>query len=147
MIVPLTLQNIGDCTPVFLKAYNGPPWNYGWTAEKAEQYLAEYLGCTQFVGFVLYGEDQAVGAMLGHRKTWWTNQQLMIDEFFVSAEKQRMGYGKKLLAYCDQYAREKQIESIVLMTNKYMPSFSFYNKAGYTATEQYIFMFKQVPRL
>jgi len=146
MIVPLTAQNIGDCVSVFLKSYNCPPWNYCWTPEKAEQYLAEYLGCTQFVGFVLYDDERAVGAVLGHAKTWWTNRQLMIDEFFVSGEKQRMGYGKKLLDFCDQYARDKQIESIVLMTNKYMPAYNFYNKAGYTTTEQYVFMFKQVQR-
>jgi len=92
----------------------------------------------------LYDQDQSVGAIFGHRKTWWTNQQLMIDEFFISPEKQRMGYGKKMLEFCDQYAIEKQIASIVLMTNKYMPSYNLYDKTGYTTTEQFIFMFKQI---
>ena len=144
MIEPITAENLDDCVNAFLKAYNGPPWNYSWTYDKAKKYLSEYRSCSQFVGFVLYDEGQIAGATFGHIKTWWTNDQLMIDEFFISGEKQGKGYGKKLLAYCDQYASENQIGSIVLMTNRYMPAYGFYNKIGYTATEQYVFMFKQV---
>ena len=64
--------------------------------------------------------------------------------FFVSSEKQGKGYGKKLLDHCDKYAMENDLTTVVLMTNKYMPAYNFYNKIGYTATEQYVFMFKQV---
>jgi aminoglycoside 6'-N-acetyltransferase I len=100
-MVPITTENLDDCIVVFLKSYNQPPWNYHWTYEKAKQYLSEYLECKQFIGFALYDQNQAVGAIFGHKKTWWTNQQLMIDEFFISPEMQRMGYGKKLLEFCD----------------------------------------------
>lgn len=144
MIVPITTEIIDDCTSVYLKAYNSAPWNYHWTFDKARTYLLEYMNCKQFAGFALYDEGKIAGAAFAHTKTWWTNQQLMIDEFFISQDRQRMGYGKKLLAYCDQYAAEQQIGSVVLMTNKYMPSFKFYDKEGYTMTEQYVFMFKQV---
>lgn len=144
MIIPVTTENINDCVVVFLKSYNQPPWNYHWTGEKAKQYLSEYLDCKQFVGFVLYDQNQAAGAIMCHSKTWWTNQQLMIDEFFISPEKQRMGYGKKLLESCNQYAINKKIGSIVLMTNKYMPAYNFYDKTSFTTTEQFVFMFKQV---
>ncbi|GAA4089435.1 GNAT family N-acetyltransferase [Mucilaginibacter panaciglaebae] len=144
MILTITTENLEDCVYAFLKAYNGPPWNYNWTYEKAKKYLSEYVESGRFVGFVLYDEDKIVGATFGHIKTWWTSEQLMIDEFFISGEKQGMGYGKKLLSYCDQYASENNIGSIVLMTNRYMPAYGFYNKIGYTTTEQYVFMFKQI---
>jgi aminoglycoside 6'-N-acetyltransferase I len=144
MIKPITSENFKDCVPVYLKAYNSPPWNYRWTYEKASEYLQEYMTCKQFVGFALYDDDNVVAAVFAHTKTWWTNNQLMIDEFFVSLEKQRMGYGKKLLRYCDEYAAANQISSLVLMTNKYMPSYKFYDKEGYIHTDQYVFMFKQV---
>jgi len=144
MITHVTKENLEDCVAAFLKAYNGPPWNYSWTYDKAKKYLSEYMGCGQFVGFVLYDEGQVVGATFGHIKTWWTSDQLMIDEFFIAGEKQRMGYGKKLIGFCNQYAKENQLGSIVLMTNRYMPSYGFYGKAGYITIEQYVFMFKQV---
>lgn len=143
-IVPITEENVHECVAVYMKAYNCPPWNYHWTEDRAKEYLAEYVGCKTFKGFALYVDNTLVAAVLAHTKTWWTNKQLMIDEFFVSQDHQRKGYGKILLSYCDRYASEHQIQSIVLMTNKYMPSYRFYDKEGYTTTEQYVFMFKQV---
>ncbi|MCO5948032.1 GNAT family N-acetyltransferase [Mucilaginibacter flavidus] len=144
MIVPITTGNFDDCVLAYLKAYNCPPWNYHWTHEKANEYLLEYMSCKQFVGFALYEENTVVAAVFAHGKTWWTDKQLMIDEFFVSREKQRMGYGQQMLAHCDKYASANQISSVVLMTSKYMPSYKFYDKSGYTTAEQYVFMFKQL---
>lgn len=146
VIEPITAQNMEACVEVYMKAYNCPPWNYQWTYDKAKQYLLEYKNCPQFAGFALYDAGELMGGVFAHTKTWWTNSQLMIDEFFVSQERQRRGYGKTLLAFCDQYCRENQIESIVLMTNKYMPACNFYEKTGYTIIDPYVFLFKQVPR-
>jgi N-acetylglutamate synthase-like GNAT family acetyltransferase len=143
MISPVTTENLDECVYAFLKAYNCPPWNYQWTTEKAKQYLLEYMSCKQFAGFALYDDGQVIGAAFAHAKTWWTSKQFMIDEFFISGEKQRMGYGKTLLAYCSQFAREQQISSVLLMTNRFMPSFSFYENNEYLTAQQYVFMFKQ----
>lgn len=144
MIVPITTENLQDCISAYLKAYNCAPWNYHWTYEKANEYLSEYLSSKQFVGFAIYEENVVVAAIFAHTKTWWTGKQLMIDELFVSLEKQKMGYGNQILMHCDEYAYANQISAVVLMTNKYMPSYNFYNKLGYTSAEQYVFMFKQL---
>jgi GNAT superfamily N-acetyltransferase len=143
-IVPVTLENLNDCVNVFLKAYNQEPWNYHWTVEKATQYLSEYMSSGYFIGAILYDENVPVGAMFGHTKTWWTNKQMMIDEFFIASEKQRKGYGKQLMEFCSTYAKQQEAELLILMTNKYMPAYKFYDKIGYTTTEQYVFMFKQL---
>lgn len=143
-IQPITKLNLDDCIDVFISAYNQAPWNYNWTLAKAKQYLSEYVDRSNFVGFILYDDHNAVGATFAHQKTWWTNQQLMIDEFFISAKKQKMGYGKTLMNYCNQYAQQHDIQLSILMTNKYMPAYKFYDKQGYTTTEQYVFMFKQL---
>jgi len=144
MITPISIENLDDCVNAFLKAYNGPPWNYNWTYDNAKKYLSEYVAGSRFAGFILYDEGQIAGATFGHIKTWWTGEQLMIDELFISGEKQGRGYGKKLLEYCEQYSAENNISSVVLMTNQYMPSFGFYNKVGYTTAEQFVFMFKPI---
>jgi len=146
MLAAITSENFLDIVPVFIQSYNQPPWNYHWNFDKAAQYLAEYMSCDQFVGFILYDQGEAVGGLLGHTKTWWTGDQMMIDELFVSAQKQKMGYGKTLIQHCEQYAAERNIGTMILMTNKYMPSYQFYNKLEYTATEQFVLMFKQVSR-
>ncbi|WP_183558339.1 GNAT family N-acetyltransferase [Mucilaginibacter sp. SP1R1] len=141
-IVSITLENFNDCVGIFIKAYNQAPWNYQWTVEKASQYLAEYMSSDYFIGFILYDQDLPVGAILGHTKTWWTNKQMVIDEFFITAESQRKGYGQYLMEFCSSYAKKEEVELLTLMTNKYMPAYKFYNKNDYITTEQYVFMFK-----
>ena len=140
-------ENLDDCVHIYLKAYNQPPWGYQWTLEKAKEYLLEYMGSPQFVGFALYDQNSVVAAMFGHKKTWWTAKQFIIDEFYVSPEKQRRGYGKALMDYVNDYTGKNSIELIILMTNKYMPSYKFYNKIGFTTTGQFVFMFNQVYKL
>ncbi|MES2379322.1 MAG: GNAT family N-acetyltransferase [Bacteroidota bacterium] len=143
-IRPITIANLDECIGIFMKAYNAPPWNYNWTPEKSKQYLSEYAVNPHFAGFILYDDNEPAGAVLAHKKTWWTSPQLFIDEFFITPNKQRMGYGKALMDHCTTYANDNELKILVLMTNKYMPSFKFYNKIGYTTTEQFTFMFKQV---
>jgi len=140
----ITANDIDQCAQVFMAAYNRLPWNYGWKQEKAAKYLREYLGAPGFAGFLAIDNDQVVAAMFGHIKTWWTNDQLVIDELFVDAASQGKGYGKHLMEHCEQYCREKSLEMIVLMTNKFMPAYNFYLSNDYVKVDQYVFMFKQV---
>jgi N-acetylglutamate synthase-like GNAT family acetyltransferase len=143
-IISITENHVDDCVKVFVDAYNSPPWNCNWTAEKAGAYLSELINNTNFIGFIVYENDNAVAAILGHKKTWWTNDQLMVDELFVSKSAQKKGYGKKLMSYCEEYAKENQIELLALMTNKYLPAFDFYENLDFIAADQYVFMFKQL---
>jgi len=141
--VELTSDNLHDCVALFLSAYNSAPWNCQWTTEKATLYLDELRGNSNSAGFILYENETAVGAILGHRKTWWTNRQFMIDEFFISPDFQRKGYGKKLMQLCEEYVALHDIDLMVLMTNKYLPAYQFYERYGYVPADQYTFMFKQ----
>jgi len=143
-ILPIDKVNLHDCIDIFISAYNQAPWNHNWTFAKAKTYLSEYADSPGFVGFVLYDGNKPVGATFAHKKTWWTNEQLMVDEFFISSERQKKGYGKILMEHCNQYARANQIGLLILMTNKYMPAYKFYDRLGYITADQYLFMFKQL---
>jgi GNAT superfamily N-acetyltransferase len=140
----LTKDDIADCARLLIKSYNQPPWRYNWTSEKAEPYLLEYFDSKQFVGFMLFDKGEMAGAVFAHTKTWWTTDQLYIDEIFISGDKQRAGYGKALLEHISRWSREHGFPTVFLMTNKFMPSFKFYNKNDFSHAEHFIFMFKQV---
>ena len=141
-IRPLTKSDIEKCAEVYLEAYNRAPWNYKFTKEKAQQYLNEYADRNRFVGFVLTENDVIVGATLGHAKTWWTNDQVYIDELFMSSDSRGKGYGKKLLEHAEQFAADQGYEVITLMTNKYMPAFEFYQHLDYIYAEHFVQLFK-----
>lgn len=143
-IHPITKNDIGRCAETFTASYNQMPWNYNWKLKDAMVYLNEYTDSMHFKGFMLADGDHVLGALFGHTRTWWTNNQLMIDELFIAPQKQGMGYGKLLLEHVEQYAKENSIGTITLMTNKFMPAVQFYNKNDFNKVDQYVFMFKQL---
>ena len=143
-IKKISPTDIDACTQVFMQAYNCLPWNYNWKPEDAKKYLSEYADSKQFVGFVVYEGELILGAILAHCKTWWTNEQLYIDELFITPAKQGKGYGKQLILHTQQYCKEQGIEMLTLMTNKYMPSYKVYNALNFIKAEQFTLMFKQL---
>ncbi len=140
----LTKNDIDSCVDIFMSSYNTKPWNYKWNAEKAQAYLTEYLEVKRFVGFVAIDNGKIVAALLGHLKTWWTKDQLYIDEVFVSDDSKGKGVGKKIIQHCENYCRQNDIEIISLMTNEVMPAYTFHSKNDFVKVNQYVFMFKQL---
>ena len=143
-IRPLTKDDIDKCVKLYIHSYNRPPWNYNWDYDKAVKYLTEYMDRTRFVGFALCEGDDIVGAMLGHSKTWWTNDLLYIDELFISPDRQRLGYGKKMLDHCEKYSKEQGYDVVTLMTNKHMPARKFYAGIDFIEAEHFVYLFKPI---
>ncbi|MEJ7779639.1 MAG: GNAT family N-acetyltransferase [Daejeonella sp.] len=139
----LAKDDIQNCAKLIMKAYNGRPWNYQWTISRAIQYLTELFDSSRFVGFVIYEDEELVAAMFAHAKTWWINDLLMIDELFVSALKQGKGYGQALMNSARAFSKNNDIGSITLITHKYMPAVSFYEKNKFLQAEQYVLMFNE----
>ena len=77
-------------------------------------------------------------------KTWWTYDQLYIDEVFVSNDFKGKGVGKKIIQHCESFCLENEINIITLMTNEVMPAFKFHSNNQYIKVNQYVFMFKQL---
>src|SRR5579871_1651012 len=102
-ITSITKNDIPMCAEAFRASYNRLPWNYNWKIEDAVIYLNEYVECPQFKGFMCCDGSTVAGALFGHTKTWWTNNQFMIDELFIAPEKQGLGLGKKLLNTAEEH--------------------------------------------
>ena len=88
--------------------------------------------------------DEIVGAMFAHRKTWWTNDEIFIDELFIKPDRQRQGYGKMLMDRAEELSKELGLGGVTLLTNRYHPAKLFYEKNGYIGAEHVIFMYKEV---
>ena len=139
----LTKEDIENCANLITQAYNGRPWNYQWTVLKASLYLNELFDAPRFVGFVIYDGEELVAAMFSHVKTWWINDLLMVDELFVAPLKQGKGYGQALMNSAIEYSKCNNLGSITLITHKYMPAVSFYEKNQFLQAEQYVLMFNE----
>jgi len=132
------------CVQAFMKAYNGAPWNSHWTSETADRYLKEIAANPRFVGFVVIEGGEVAGAAFCREKTWWTNDELYVEEFFLSPEHQRKGFGKALLAHIEDYIRQRGLAGFTLLTDRFMPSVDFYEKNGFAKGEHVVFMYKVV---
>ena len=137
-------NDLAGCVSSFMSAYNRMPWNYKWTEQHAAAYLTEYVVNNNFVGFVLFEGMEIRAALFAHHRTWWTGNQLFVDELFVANEQQGLGYGKVLMLKAEDYCKQNKLAMVTLMTNKLMPSMKFYESIGYTRVDQFVFLFKQV---
>ena len=137
-------DDVETCVHLLIEAYNGEPWNDHWTLETATRYLKEFVSNDKFVGFVLCEDETIVGALFAHRKTWWTNDELFVDELYITPRLQRQGYGERLLTHAEQYAKSKGLAGLTLLTNRFFPAKAFYAKNGYSHAEHVIFMYKEL---
>lgn len=130
------------CVDLLIEAYNYEPWNCHWTIETATRYLNEFVSNENFVGFVICEGTTIVGAIFAHRKTWWTKDELFVDEIFIAPRYQRQGYGTKLLDHAEGYARVEGLAGLTLLTDRNMPAAAFYVKHDYLQAEHVVFMYK-----
>lgn len=140
----LETNHIQGCAELLMQAYNSAPWDDQWSKETAERYLNEFATNPRFVGFIMLENNRIIGAAFCHEKTWWTNDELYVDEFYISPDFQRKGYGNILLQHLERYIKEKKLAGFTLLTNKYMPAVKFYDKNGFTKAEHVLFMYKEV---
>lgn len=136
-------DDLDACVNLLMETYNPPPWNNHWTQATGTKYLSELVLNDNFIGYVITESGMLLGALFARRKTWWTNDEIFIDELFIKPDYQRQGYGEKLIGQAEKLAKEWGLGGVTLLTNKYHPAKLFYEKHGYTAAEHVLFMYKE----
>ena len=109
MIRKFEQSDLEPCTEIFMLAYNNETWQNSWTFEKASEYLKDITDFKKFIGFTLLVNGSVKGAILCREKTWWNNNEIYVEEMFVSPDVQRQGYGTALLNTVECYIKEKLI--------------------------------------
>lgn len=142
MIRELGLKDTEACAELLMSVYNNELWQCRWTKENAVRYIEEYIHHERFIGYVYEDEGQVVGAILSHAKVWWNQDELFVDEMFVSPDRQRAGIGTLLLQTLEKYCEEKNLAGLTLTTNKYAPAPLFYKKNGFEVAEHVLYMYR-----
>lgn len=144
MIREFRNEDLNSCVNLLIETYNCEPWCNHWTVETGTRYLSEFITSNEFVGFVTEAENNIIGAMFAHKKTWWTNDEVFVDELFIKPDSQNNGYGKALIQHGENYCKARGLAGLTLLTNRYMPSKQFYEKNGFTLAEHVIYFYKEV---
>ena len=137
-------EDLLGCVRMLMAAYNGEPWQNHWTVETGSRYLLEFAGSRDFVGWIALENGQLAGALFSHRQTWWTQDELYVDELFVHPDFQGKGHGKRLLMTAEGHCAKNNLAGVTLLTNRHMPAMAFYQQNGYTTGDHVAFLYKVV---
>ncbi|MCL2595011.1 MAG: GNAT family N-acetyltransferase [Promicromonosporaceae bacterium] len=125
----------------FVETYNGAPWHEEWTFASAHRYLAEFRGIPRSWALLAFCEGEMAGAVFFHARTWQSDSETYIDEFFVFPDHQRRGVGTALLDAVRGYGESVGSIGIALLTDRDKPAYEFYRKAGLREGSLQAFMY------
>ena len=144
IIRPITIGDVNACAQLLLDAYNCEPWSNRWTMEKARRYLTEFVNAERFTGFLMEEDGRAVAAAFCHSRTWWTGDELYVDEFYVATDMQKKGLGGRLMAAVTQAVRDQGLNGVTLLTDRRFPAMEFYTRQGFEEAGNVVFLYRVV---
>lgn len=132
--------DLKECTALFIKVFNGEPWNDQWRSNSAAQYLSEFTINPLFIGFVATNSHKIIGVCFGHTRSYWQGKEYEIDEMYIDGEMQGKGIGTRLIDFMKETLKGAGIINYVLMTGKDLPAESFYMKNGFYRNDSIVLM-------
>lgn len=137
--------DLDECSVLFKEVFSSDPWYDRWVSlEQTQVYLRELVDNPIFEGFVALEDEDIIAVCLGHSKSWWSGKEFVVDEFFVSPEKQGNGMGTRLIDIVSKYLLEKDYARLILLTNKGIPAEDFYLKNGFFNNQKRTVMTKKL---
>jgi len=121
-----------------------------WSNNRACECINDIFNSPKFVGFILHDKNENIAYALCRKKYWWNTDdryKLCMELFFTKPAYQQKGYGTELLKHLEGYAKNNDLRSIMLDTQKDKPSYHFYEKNGFVTLENLPTMFKKIPYL
>ena len=79
-----TKEYLPEAVPLFLAAFNGPPWHDAWTEETANRRLNQLLDHPEALGLVAFTSRELAAWILGEREQYYDGVVFQIKEFCVS---------------------------------------------------------------
>ena len=129
----LDMEDLGTERKLFVKIFSQEPWNDCWDdPEQLRRYMEELLGTPNALCLGLFEDDVLVGISLGRIRHWYQGTEYWIDELGIDPERQGMGAGRRFLELIDGDLRKREVAAVVLLTDRRVPAYRFYQKNGFT---------------
>ncbi|WP_407370841.1 GNAT family N-acetyltransferase [Carnobacterium sp.] len=142
----LTEFDLDLCAELLITVYNSKPWDEKWTKNTAKSHLQEFIHRKRSFGFVYVDKSTIVGALFGVERTFWSGDEVYVDEFYVHPQCQQKGVGKEMMIHLEDYCQKKELEAITLVTDKNVPAYHFYQKMNFNISEANVFLYKNIPQ-
>ncbi|MDA3899087.1 MAG: GNAT family N-acetyltransferase [Spirochaetes bacterium] len=140
-IVPIDSSDlIESCVPLYVDVFNAAPWHDQWTHETVRRRLIDFFNTPGFVGYCTYSGSEVVGGVLGNIESFFKGDYFYLKEMFVSCKCQRQGVGNTLLKSLNNNLKERDVHSIILITDRSLFPCKFYHKNGFTVIDDMTLM-------
>lgn len=102
------------------------------------------IGNKNSLSFGAYKDEILIGMALGRIKSWYEGTEYWIDEFGILPEMQQSGLGTKFIHEIEQVLAGKGFAHIVLLTERNVPAYRFYQKNGFEEMVDTVFFVKPI---
>ena len=143
-IQELNMDNIEDIKKLMIAIFSREPWNDKWTDDQLYRYISELIGNKNSLSFGFYQNEVFLGMALGKIKSWYAGPEYWIDEFGILPEMQQSGIGSEFMREIEKALVKKGIAHIVLLTERGVPAYHFYQKNGFEEKEETAFFVKSI---
>lgn len=142
MIRKVKKDDYATIAKLLIKAFKNPPWNESWDCTRAYQRIEQlddgkYTRC-----YVYLVNNKIVGVICGKLVTYVSDLELMIEDFYIDPDCQRMGIGRKMMKLLEMELPE--VNNLTLLTGKNFYSVDFYKKNGFIRDDNIVLMRKKL---
>lgn len=143
-IETFTEKYLEQCIELYINVFNSEPWNENWTHQSASERLADLLNTPKFLGFLLFDNDNLIGFIAGNSKQTYSGLTFYLAELCVNNKTQGKGYGSKLLHHLESELKQRNIQSLYLLTATGGLAEAFYLKNKYIINEDRVVIKKNL---
>ena len=123
---------IDKCVDLYIETFSKEPWNDVYESrEQVVKLFNNHLDNNYFVGYVAMLDEKVVALSIGMKKPWIEGFEYYIDEFCVSYEMQGKGIGSWFIKAIEADIKHREMDGMILNTEKDYPSRKFYEKNGF----------------
>jgi len=141
----LNVNDIENIKYIILEVFTKEPWYDKWDdKEQLHKYVLDILTNTNSLALGLYDNDKLIGISLGRIRHWYTGNQFWIDDLGILTQNQGNGLGSKFIKLIEEYIKPKNINAIILLTERNVPAYYFYKKNGFNEIDKSVFFIKDI---
>ena len=128
----LGMEELGTIRDLFVEIFSRPPWNDRWDdSAQLERYMEELLGAPNSLALGLFEAGVLIGISLGRIRHWYQGTEYWIDELGIHPSAQGRGAGRRFLERIGGCLRERKVAAVVLLTDRGVPAYRFYQSNGF----------------
>ena len=117
---------------LFVSVFTTEPWNDDWKNEaQLDAYLTDLMGSANSLTYGFYEGERLLALSMGRVKHWFEGTEYCVDELCVAREIQRRGIGTQFVRAIERDLAGRGISHIFLLTERGVPAYQFYLKAGF----------------